>query len=279
MFKIDYRTNFSRPGVKILWLTDLHLDNLDANQVQNFYQTIQGVLPDVLLVGGDIWDGSRSLAALTALHNFLKVPIYFVLGNHDFFYGSIQMLRKLAEKEHKNTSALHYLTYSGCISLNTNVVLIGHDGWADGQAGNFFQSKVFLQDYDLIDELKNCSQVELFSRLTDLGAEAAEYLSRSLEKAFQHGKKIILLTHVPPFVEACLYNHQIGNDNWTPHFVALQVGRSLQKIMTAHPDKELLILSGHTHCGADVIIQNNIRVVVGERPANKPVISGCILID
>jgi predicted MPP superfamily phosphohydrolase len=48
------------------------------------------------------------------------------------------------------------------------------------------------------------------------------------------------------------------------------VGEVLLEVADAHPDRELLVLCGHTHGGAGVQVRPNLRVVVGAAEYGQP---------
>jgi 3',5'-cyclic-AMP phosphodiesterase len=74
----------------------------------------------------------------------LRVPIYFVLGNQDFYGGSIAAVREAVARKAAASRWLHWLPESGVIPLTANTALVGHDSWADGRLGDFFRSEVML---------------------------------------------------------------------------------------------------------------------------------------
>ena len=47
-----------------------------------------------------------------------------------------------------------YLSQAGVVELTPSTALVGHDGWADARLGDFDHSDVVLNDYVLIDELR-----------------------------------------------------------------------------------------------------------------------------
>jgi hypothetical protein len=80
---------------------------------------------------------------------------------------------------------------------------LGHDGWADGRPGDYAVSDVFLNDYLLIKELAGLDAEARLGRLHDLDDEAAAHFRAGLPAALSGFRRLIVLTHVPPFREAC----------------------------------------------------------------------------
>lgn len=277
--EIDFRSDNGGPIKRLIWLTDLHLDAKDKAQYRYFFELVMAQEPDSILIGGDISNGIASLNHLTQLHALIQKQFYFVLGNHDFYYGSIAQIREEARYLTVENPQLHYLTGDGIIPLSECTALIGHDSWADARAGDFMNSDVMLNDYFLIEELKRLNQEERKQKLGEMGSEAAETLKRQLVEAFGNYERVILLTHVPPFVEACLIEGHPCDANSAPHFVSVAVGEALREVMAGVPAKELLVLCGHCHCAQDVNIMPNLRVVTGQSDLGLPDIQGLIFVN
>jgi Icc-related predicted phosphoesterase len=277
---VDFRTHEGTVSLKKLaWATDLHLDAADKSRQQLFFDIIKSYDPDILLIGGDISNGSSSLLYLQQLAKVINKPLYFVLGNHDYYYESIDRMRNQAHELSKAHKNIQYLADNGIFKLSETTALIGHDGWADGLAGDFLNSTVMLNDYFLIEELKRLTQEERFLKIQELGKEAATYLGQVLADALMTYDKIVLLTHVPPFREACLYEGKVCDANWAPHFVGQMMGETLQKVMKENPDKRLLVLCGHSHQGNDMEILPNLRVMTGQSELGIPNVQGIILVN
>src|SRR3977135_541574 len=68
-----------------------------------------------------------------------------------------------------------------------------------------------------------------------------------VSEAVARRRTVVILTHVPPFREACWHEGQISNDDYLPHFACRAVGERLTAIMQERPDQCLTVLCGHTH--------------------------------
>lgn len=258
------------------WMTDLHLDALPEEKWKQFFRTLSHEAFEALLIGGDVVNGINSLKVLKEIEGIIERPLYFVLGNHDFYYGSIEKIRKLAKALAMKKRNLHYLTYTDPIPLSADVALVGHDGWSDARTGNFLASTIMLNDYLFIDELKKLKGRDLEGKLQELGSDAASSAEKVLLKALSQFKKVLFLTHSPPFREACLYEGKVCDDNWGPHFVATAVGQMLLQVAKVNPDKSILVLSGHSHEKADVVITENVRVLSGKADLGSLCLQGVI---
>ena len=107
-------------------------------------------------------------------------------------------------------------------------------------------------------------------KLNDLGDASALALRPDLEQALETSEKVIVLTHVPPFREACWHEGQISNDDWLPFFTCKAIGDMLSELALAHPQKQLHVLCGHTHGSGEVQIHPNLKVTTGEAVYGNP---------
>jgi Icc-related predicted phosphoesterase len=247
----------------IAWATDIHLNFVDDAGFRKFIDEIQRESPETLLVAGDISDGPGVMPCLRKLEASVKSKICFVLGNHDFYNSSISKTRNLAEQLSKESERLVFLDGHAPIEIAEGVALVGHSGWADGRYGDYARSDVMLNDYVLIDDFKNLSKKQRLEKLNALGDEAAHHLGRCLTDAFQDYKKVICLTHVPPFQESCLYEGRCTDEDHLPHFADKAVGDVMLDVMHARPDTRLSVLCGHTHSHSHVRIRENLVVTAG----------------
>lgn len=275
---VEFNKDPTLASKKLAWATDLHLDAADKANHRRFFDLMVSYKPDIILIGGDVSNGVNSLIHLKHLAKLIKAPFYFILGNHDFYYGSIKKIRALAHETSKEFGGVHYLTDAGIVELTPTTALIGHDGWYDGRSGDFMKSNILLNDYFLIDELKDLTLKDRLNLLNKLGSEAADYIKKTLQEAFKKYDRVIILTHAPPFREVCLYEGLPSNDNWAPHFVCKAMGDVLLEEAQNNPNKQILVLCGHTHAGMDASILPNLRVLTGQSELKIPHVQGIIKI-
>lgn len=255
---------------RITWLTDIHLEFLEPDMRVAFASQLAEDKPDIVLLGGDTGIASNFDSFLQILQTRLQRPIYFVLGNHDFYRGAIAKVRARAEQLTKSEPWLRWLRAQGIVESTSTTGLIGHDSWADGRLGNGVASQVELNDYFLIEELAGLSRQDRFRQLARLGDEAAEYFRHLLPQACPRFKDIILLTHVPPFREACWHEGKISNDEHLPHFACKAVGEALVSVMKERPECKLMVLCGHTHSAGVANILPNLQVKTGSAEYGRP---------
>jgi 3',5'-cyclic AMP phosphodiesterase CpdA len=73
------------------WLTDIHLDFLDTADLLRFARKVRATAPDAVLISGDIAQAPSVARHLRNLAREIARPIYFVLGNHDYYHRCSQM--------------------------------------------------------------------------------------------------------------------------------------------------------------------------------------------
>jgi hypothetical protein len=140
---------------------------------------------------------------------------------------------------------------------------VGVDGWGDARLGNPETTAVRLNDFLLISELAGLGRRALLERLRALGEECAQRLRKSLPEALERHRRVLVLTHVPPFREACWHEGRLSNDDWLPFFTCAAVGEVLREALAARPDREALVLCGHTHGEGVARVLPNLEVRTG----------------
>ena len=249
--------------MRVLWLTDIHLNFADPIRQRVFRQQVSNSSADAILISGDIGEADDVTEYLEQLAAAWQRPIYFVLGNHDFYFGSIAEVRHRVAELCARMPDLHYLSTSDVIELTPRVALVGHDGWADGRVGDYERSTVMMNDYKLIAELAGVGKRERWPLLKALAREAADHLRAALPKALAAYPEAILVTHVPPLHDACWHEGQLSDDEWAPHFVSLTVGEAIIDVMRRHADSKLTVLCGHTHGSGQCRPLPNVTIYTG----------------
>lgn len=269
--------------MKLAWLTDIHLNFIDLARRRQFYQEIVDSTCDRLLISGDIAEAPCIKELLQELSRFIKKPVYFVLGNHDYYRGQVSEVQSDMTDLTKSDEFLFWLPASGPLRLNDNTFLVGQDGWADGRLGNYYESRVVLNDSRMIADLfqeKILGRSQLLAKMQQLADHDAEQLRIQLIDAVkEHPKKIIVLTHIPPFKEVCSHEGEINNDDWLPYFSSKAIGEVLTNICTNHPEINFLVLCGHTHDKAQYSPFSNLIVEAGHAEYNAPEIQKIVLIE
>lgn len=86
-------------GKKAVWISDLHIGQVNGNNfVQKVVDQIKEISPNIVFIGGDLFDGSSLsgiLESINPLRDLKTVPlgVYFVMGNHES-YGRKDLFEK-----------------------------------------------------------------------------------------------------------------------------------------------------------------------------------------
>ncbi len=248
----------------IVWTADLHMHRLEEREFLRFAAEVDRLKPAALLLAGDISrakDLSRDWNQMAL--SFRDYPLYFVPGNHDYYHGSIDDVDASLETIHGSFPWINVLHGTEVVPISEECALVGHRGWGDGLAGNARRSMVHVNDFMYIEELRKCEDRNaLFDRLESLGREAAERLAQVLPEALGRFQTVLVLTHAPPFPEACLYEGKASSPDYLPHFCCASVGQILVKLANRFPDRRIQVLCGHTHHGCEYSPVRNLQVSV-----------------
>src|SRR5438552_1803306 len=121
----------------------------------------------------------------------LACPVYFVLGNHDFYLGSIAGVWTHMEALCSDRPNLRWLPRAGVVPLTEHTGLVGADGWGDGQLGDYWASTVELSDWGLIEEFAGLDERQRFDKLRALGEEAAVHFRAVLPTALRRFPRVL----------------------------------------------------------------------------------------
>lgn len=256
--------------MRVAWATDVHLDFLDDESLARFHGELRAAGADTLLVGGDVGTADSALELLDGMARAAGCPTYYVLGNHDFYRGSIASVRRRAQETTRGGAAARWLGALDAVPLAAGVGLVGTDGWGDGRAGDLLGSGVRLNDQLLIAELAGLEGPPLARALAALGDEAAAHLARVLDEGLARHRRLVVLTHVPPFPEAAWHEGRMSGDDWLPYFSCVATGEALRRAALQHTEAELLVLCGHTHSAGEIAPLPNLRVVTGGAAYGRP---------
>lgn len=243
--------------MRATWLTDIHLNFMRPLALRAFYDRVRQEQPDVLLVTGDIGESDSVARFVDELRAI--APIYYVLGNHDYYRSSIHTVR----------AALPAGWLPGIeapVQLSERCSLIGVDGWGDARCGDL-ASTVQLSDWQLIEDFA-ASRYDRAARLQllqELGTTEAFVLGEQLARVPQT-EQLVVLTHVPPFPQACVYDGAQSSPAWLPWFTCVATGEVLAEYARAHPAVQITVLCGHSHGEGRCRPEPNLDVRTGGWP-------------
>jgi 3',5'-cyclic-AMP phosphodiesterase len=249
---------------KYLWYTDLHLGKVLPWTFFNFIRHIHREKPKGIFLTGDISTGPLLSFHLNLMARLIKCPIYFVLGNHDYYFTNIEKQHEKLRKLCAKYSNLVWLTESDIISLNEDSALIGAEGWYDAHRGSPKLLKITI-DWILTEDFRKlpsmAERIEAFRCLAD---NSVEQIERKLEKALSQGyKKIYILTHFPPWQEATRNERKIFKSYHLSYDANLRLGKMIERVMRKSK-ASVTVLSGHTHLDCWLHVSNNIECKVNE---------------
>jgi hypothetical protein len=255
------------------WITDPHLDHLpDANALIKFVDVLHSRKSDGLLVTGDIAESSTLHDFLGILSGAYQRPIYFVLGNHDYYGAWMSQTHERARLlcSMVPDGILNWMTETGPIELTDGVFITGVDGLYDGKEGLGAGTDIGMTDFvlhhgilDLAQQLAMGTHF-LFEKILELAESSTSALEKQLELACSRGaRRVLLLTHVPPFLGASKFRGKPSNPRSAPFYVNQTMGNMLLHFCARHPDVEFEMFAGHTHGKCMYQAAENLVVRVG----------------
>lgn len=273
---------------KLCWVTDIHFDHLQEvrpagggvgprtilseSKVKSFCDQIMKHSPDGLVVTGDISTAEFIETHLMWLETYCPgIPIYFILGNHDFFHGSIREVRYQMKKYDGTKTRTQWLNVSGVVKLTEKTALVGHDGWYDGGYSDWFKSKLIMNDYHWISELKFLPPQLLFNEIRTLSKESADHILLHVQEAAKTFKYVFFASHVPPFRDnSRAPDRSLSDKDWLPNMASKMAGDALLVAAKAYPGTEFISLSGHTHTAWEQDYAPNLKAITGNAQYGSP---------
>lgn len=268
--------------MRAVWLTDLHLVFLrdpdsgvfDAEYF-TFVKSVCDLDPDVVFITGDIGEAPETIGFLSGLDAEWKCPIYFVLGNHDYYRSSIAEMRRVVTNKFCSDPRLTFLTAAGVVKLTDEVGLVGHDGWPDGRDGDYGcdGKQDFFNDFKYIEELKVTRgdvDYERWPTLKRLADEAATHLEDALGHAVGQFQHVYVLTHFPPFREVAFLKGRMVDSHQSSRCVSKAVGDVILRFAEGNPDTRFTVLCGHMHSKATYEPRENLVVFSGSATYGAP---------
>ncbi len=271
--------------MRVAWATDIHLDFLADDQVRAFAATLAAAGADAVVLSGDISHAELLEHHLRLLAQSIPGPIYFVLGNHDYYGSSIAAVRAAVTELCARRPRLRWLPDCGVVCLSETTALVGVDGWGDARLGDVAGTPVLLNDFIHIEELAGTLDPAARSAPARLRGAERSALPREPQAPggapagpcrALHGAgparfaEVVVVTHVPPFHAACWHEGALSGPDWLPYFSCAAVGEVLLELARAHPQRRLTVLCGHTHGAGEAHIADNLRVLTGGAVYRRP---------
>jgi hypothetical protein len=261
--------------MKLAWLTDIHLDFVEDEGIRELGRRIAQTGATAAMVTGDIAIADCVIEKLDILARAAGMPLWFVLGNHDFYGGAIDEVR--AEMRVAAKPPLAWVPAHAPCEIAAGTWLVGVDGWGDARLGAVTTTKVMLNDFLRIADVQAAFfQNQLAAKLQALGDAEARLLEQQIARVPAHVDRVLVATHVPPFEAACWYEGRPSAPDWLPYFTCDAVGRVLLDAARAQPTRRYVALCGHTHGAGRAQIAPNLEVVTGGAEYGKPEIAGIV---
>ena len=249
--------------MSILWATDLHLDHAATEARATLFERVRGAAAEHVIVAGDISLASRFTADLVDIADAAECPVWYVLGNHDHYGATIGSVRDAATALAERRPDIQWLPPAGVVTLGNDTALIGVDGWADGRVGDALTTPLVLNDDRLIGEL--AAHASRRARLVVKQALAdadALRLATLLERAAGAASRLIVATHIPPFLEALPARGRLSHPAWQPLLICGATGSVLKHFAATHSKVDITVLAGHTHVACSTELAPNLRLRV-----------------
>jgi 3',5'-cyclic-AMP phosphodiesterase len=265
--------------MKILWITDTHLDCLFyENAAYEFgtYLRKEHKGYEALFLTGDISDGDNTVSHLRQLSEGWNKPIYFVLGNHDYYNSSFEDMDEKIKTLCDNDENLNWM--SDKHFMIGDVAVVGSGGWYDAMFGNA-RSNIILYDFTQISNLlQSRSTTDLFLQtIKDRSKYHAAQLKSQL-KEVSDKESILVLTHIPPYHQCAWHNGAASDADFLPWFTSYYFGNVLDEFCDAHPDTKVNVFCGHSHSPGTYKI-GNLKVFTGKAMYGFPDTCGSIFLD
>lgn len=248
---------------RLLWLSDTHLNSIPFWLRERYFtRHVNAHDFDSIVITGDISTGKhlkRDLIWLT--QTFQELPIYYVLGNHDYYGRGFQKTHHMVQPLAISHPNLTWLTETDVVSLSPSVALVGHEGWYSASFGNPLDMKWAL-DWFRISEMQCLSILDRIAMFGMLASQSALHIRRKVMAAVQSHDTILIATHFPPHAES---TSSIGRfrDFWMSYRTNVPMGDVLLQLAEEFPHKKFIVLAGHTHIPCSVSVRDNLEFHVG----------------
>ena len=113
--------------MKLAWVTDIHLNFLESADRKRFYHDIVATKSNAVLVSGDIAEAPTVSDILEGMAQHIAKPIYFVLGNHDYYQSSVESVRQKVTQLSQENPSVNWLPETSLVQLNKDTLLLGED--------------------------------------------------------------------------------------------------------------------------------------------------------
>lgn len=231
--------------MKLHILSDLHME-IAPYKLQVFDA-------DVIVLAGDIGEGTNGIAWAAGLLDVTDAHIIYVAGNHEFYHAELNDIRQKINAFCKGHHRLHYLENDEVI-IN-NVRFLGATLWTDfnltqpeDQETTLRMSELSLTDFRLIQYQQSRFKVK---DAINMHLDSIKFLEAKLDEEFA-GKTVIISHHAPAL--------QSVAPKYKDSFLKTYFASDLSHLL----DQSDIWIHGHTHVRSDYQIGKT-RIICNPR--------------
>jgi predicted phosphohydrolase len=266
----------------LLWISDTHFNFLRPtgfySPVKRFGEYLMEENPDAtgLILTGDVSTAGVLIKHLNEFAEGFTKPIYFVLGNHDYYNSSFTKIDDAVGKVVTTIPHLHWLNQGW--HIHDGVAVVGVGGWYDAYHGNT-NSPVDLNDfYDIVELIPGSRYRDLLLEIIRKRASAeADQLAVMLKEACDADiDTIVVGTHIAPYAESAWHEGKQSDRDWLPWFSSASTGAVLDIYAKRYPDKKFIVFCGHSHGSGIYEPHENMTVYTGKARYSVPDLAGVL---
>jgi predicted phosphohydrolase len=244
-------------------MTDPHLCFLDSKPgepVKELGRYLAKDYPEaeVMFITGDIAEAPSVRRHLLALHSGWLKPIWFCLGNHDYYHSAWGEVEKTLQDL---PEGVRFLDPLSAIPVG-DVAVLGQSGWFDALAA---RSKAMA--IGETQRLQGCQYDPpdlVIRKMQTQSKQQAERVANKAREAYQAGfRKVVILTHAPPYTLASWHQGARSDLDWVGIMTSLTMGLEIDILVDQHPDLQVVVLCGHTHSAGEYHRGDRIKVLTG----------------
>ena len=226
--------NKAEPLLKAGIVSDVQYADIDNNgsryyrsSIRKFEEAVQRFQEenvDFVVILGDFIDNDfKSYNPLKSIIKGINIPVYFVLGNHDF---SVKRRMKKKIPEILNLKNRYYSI------IRNNWRFIFLDGTDLSIYSRKRTSSEFKVAQSILDSLKRTGAPNAFEWNGGIGTKQYNWLDHQLNLSEESGENIVVLCHFPVFPE------NEAENLWNAH--------QIKYLMESYKEK-IVFINGHTH--------------------------------
>ena len=199
---------------------------------RRFINRINSSESDGLIITGDISNGMMLESHLRYLATHYDRPIYFVLGNHDYYWRHRDSVESDVRRLCRLHDNLHWLSDEDePVSLKSGIALVGDEGWYDVAVGGHGMSKWCIDRLINLDYLPLASYDQQVEVWKERAHRSTKKLISKINDALDNHDVVYVATHFPPWVEASRSNWQLSREYWLSYNTNFVLGQEIENLM------------------------------------------------